>query len=112
MPNGLRILDQMGMVDKFNEYNVKRGEWEHPDGNGVLQTSHSPGAIFEEKYGSCPEKVGFVRLLIIWLLDLDMAASLWKDSECFKSCTRVSRIRLGFTSRSEWCPWYKPTVKR
>jgi FAD dependent monooxygenase len=50
MPNGLRILDQLGMIDEFNEYNVKRGEWEHRDGNGNLGTSHNPGAIFEEKY--------------------------------------------------------------
>ncbi|OKP14555.1 hypothetical protein PENSUB_13907 [Penicillium subrubescens] len=51
MPNGLRILDQLGMIHKFNEYNVKRGDWEHRDANGVLRTSHNPGAIFEEKIG-------------------------------------------------------------
>lgn len=50
MPNGLRILNQLGMIDEFNEYNVKRGEWEHRDGNGNLRASHNPGAILEEKY--------------------------------------------------------------
>lgn len=50
MPNGLRILDQLQMIDKINEYNVKRKVWEHRDGNGSLQASVNPGAVIEEKY--------------------------------------------------------------
>jgi hypothetical protein len=39
MTNGLNILDQMGMIDNINRYNVKRKVWERRDVNGNLRTS-------------------------------------------------------------------------
>ncbi|KAJ5389111.1 uncharacterized protein N7496_000179 [Penicillium cataractarum] len=51
MPNGLRILDQLGMIEKFDEYDVERKAWEHRDGHGNLQANFNPSAIREEKLG-------------------------------------------------------------
>ena len=50
LPNGLRILDQLGMIDSINKYNVKRQVWEHRDADGRLHASFNPGAVMEEKY--------------------------------------------------------------
>ena len=32
MPNGLRILDQLGLMGKINPYSVVHDKWEHRDG--------------------------------------------------------------------------------
>ncbi|KAB2580891.1 FAD-dependent monooxygenase bik2 [Lasiodiplodia theobromae] len=36
MPNGLRILDQIGLIDEVEEYAVAHDYWELRDGNGTL----------------------------------------------------------------------------
>lgn len=36
MPNGLRILDQIGVIDKVEQYSVPHGSWEHRDADGTL----------------------------------------------------------------------------
>ncbi|OJD35345.1 fad binding domain protein [Diplodia corticola] len=36
MPNGLRILDQIGLIDEVEEYAVAHDYWEYRDGNGTL----------------------------------------------------------------------------
>ncbi|KAF7715895.1 FAD-dependent monooxygenase [Penicillium ucsense] len=51
LPNGLRILDQLGMINAINQYNVKRQVWEHRDADGKLHASFNPGAVMEEKLG-------------------------------------------------------------
>lgn len=33
MPNGLRILDQLGVVDEVEKYAVPHDSWEHRDGD-------------------------------------------------------------------------------
>ena len=33
MPNGLRILDQLGLADHFDAFTVAHDKWEHRDGN-------------------------------------------------------------------------------
>ncbi|KAL1630532.1 hypothetical protein SLS56_004806 [Neofusicoccum ribis] len=36
MPNGLRILDQLGLIDELEEYAVPHDCWEYRDGEGTL----------------------------------------------------------------------------
>ncbi|KAF2137188.1 uncharacterized protein K452DRAFT_236177 [Aplosporella prunicola CBS 121167] len=36
MPNGLRILDQIGVIQDLEQYAVPHDAWEHRDGNGTL----------------------------------------------------------------------------
>lgn len=54
MPNGLRILDQLGIIDKVEAYSVPRASWEHRDGD-------DGGKLYTTSYtsGACDERLGF-----------------------------------------------------
>ncbi|XHG07576.1 hypothetical protein AWENTII_010713 [Aspergillus wentii] len=53
-PNGLRILDQLGIIDKVEAYSVPRDSWEHRDGD-------DDGRLYTSSYasGACDKKLGY-----------------------------------------------------
>jgi hypothetical protein len=90
------------MIDKINEYNVKRKAWEHRDERGNLRAKFNSGVIFEEKYRPSLTKIeSTIPLTVHLIADSGMAASSWSDNECLISCTKASKTRQGSILRSE-----------
>ena len=57
MPNGLRVLDQLGIIDELEKYRIEHDRWEHRDGDdGTLYTattamrSHANELVFRESW--------------------------------------------------------------
>lgn len=50
MPNGLRILDQIGVIDAIEEYRIPHDSWEHRDADGTLYSSVTAMRKFPEMY--------------------------------------------------------------
>ncbi|KAK0638444.1 FAD-dependent monooxygenase bik2 [Lasiodiplodia hormozganensis] len=51
MPNGLRILDQIGVIDAIEEYRIPHDSWEHRDADGTLYSSVTAMRKFPEILG-------------------------------------------------------------
>lgn len=65
MPNGLRILDQLGIVDKVEKYQIEHDRWEHRDGDdGTLYAattamrSHANELVFHKSMWERINQVG------------------------------------------------------
>ncbi|KAL1617791.1 hypothetical protein SLS54_007570 [Diplodia seriata] len=51
MPNGLRILDQIGVIDDVEEYKIPHDRWEHRDADGTLYHTVDAMRHFDEVLG-------------------------------------------------------------
>lgn len=51
-PNGLRILDQLGLIDQIEQYEALHQWWEHRDSQGRLHASLTAQAEFHDRYMS------------------------------------------------------------
>lgn len=50
-PNGLRILDQLGVVGQISQVAVPHQKWEHRDGNGNLRAILTAIGYYPKLYG-------------------------------------------------------------
>lgn len=50
-PNGLRILDQLGVVEQISQVAVPHQKWEHRDGNGNLRAILTAIGCYPKLYG-------------------------------------------------------------
>ncbi|KAE8138527.1 hypothetical protein BDV38DRAFT_281836 [Aspergillus pseudotamarii] len=51
MPNGLRVLDQIGILDEVEHYMVPHVDWEHRDGDGTLYCTQSALRLLPKALG-------------------------------------------------------------
>lgn len=86
MPNGLRILDQIGVIGELDVYAVPLESWEHRDAEGRIHATFTSMSQYAEKQvSSQPLHIEFSNATCLCLsivTDWDMLASLWRDSGC------------------------------
>lgn len=93
-PNGLRILDQLGLIDRIEEFEALHRWWEHRDGQGRLHASMTAQAQFRDRYFtfdlrfSCDGVV-----LTVGFVDWGTGSGSWLDRKFSRFLSMESRIR-------------------
>ncbi|GME23337.1 Monooxygenase FAD-binding protein [Neofusicoccum parvum] len=85
MPNGLRILDQLGLIDELEEYAVPHDCWEYRDGEGTLFNTLTA-------MRSYPELLGYQGYFMERQRVLEILYAGIKDKTWIQTSKRVSSV--------------------
>ncbi|KAM0545989.1 hypothetical protein ACHAPJ_011101 [Fusarium lateritium] len=85
LPNGLRILEQLGVLDEIEQQSVALQNWRHVDGNGQLISRTSA-------LGYYPSKIGYGGLFLERQKLLEIMASHLENKAAVKTSSRIASL--------------------
>ncbi|RGP80702.1 bikaverin cluster-monooxygenase [Fusarium longipes] len=85
LPNGLRILEQLGVLDEIEQQSVALQRWRHINGDGTLISCTSA-------LGHYPSKIGYGGLFLERQKLLEMMAGHLKNKNAIKTSARITSL--------------------